>query len=61
MIQAALHALGNIVGETRSGNDVLLDGGAEESLRRLIYDTSSKTPKLTPSVSLILFLFANTI
>ncbi|XP_019198933.1 PREDICTED: uncharacterized protein LOC109192693 isoform X2 [Ipomoea nil] len=46
---AALHALGNIVGETRSGNDVLLDGDAEESLRRLIYDTSSKSPKLTPS------------
>ncbi|XP_016433799.1 uncharacterized protein LOC107760286 isoform X1 [Nicotiana tabacum] len=46
---AALHALANIVGETRAENDVLLDGVAEESLRRLIYETASKTSKLTPS------------
>lgn len=53
---AALHALGNIVGEARSGNDVLLDGDAEESLRRLIYETSSKTPKLTASGILLSIL-----
>ncbi|OIT00366.1 PREDICTED: uncharacterized protein LOC109228896 [Nicotiana attenuata] len=46
---AALHALANIVGETRAENDVLLDGVAEENLRRLIYETASKTSKLTPS------------
>lgn len=46
---AALHALANIVGETRAENDVLLDSVAEESLRRLIYETASKTSKLTTS------------
>ncbi|XP_016581187.2 uncharacterized protein LOC107878638 isoform X3 [Capsicum annuum] len=46
---ASLHALANIVGETRAENDVLLDGDAEQNLRRLIYETASKTSKLTPS------------
>uniref|UniRef100_A0A5B7CBC0 26S proteasome non-ATPase regulatory subunit 5 n=1 Tax=Davidia involucrata TaxID=16924 RepID=A0A5B7CBC0_DAVIN len=46
---AALHALGNISGETRSENNILLNSDAEESLRRLIYETASKTSKLTPS------------
>lgn len=46
---AALHALGNIAGETRPGNYVLLNENAEESLRRLIYETASRSPKLTPS------------
>lgn len=53
--QAALHALGNISGETRSGNNIILNGDAEESLRRLIYEASSKTSKLTPSVSQLSF------
>lgn len=46
---AALHALANIVGETRAENYVLLDDDAEQNLRRLIYETASKTSKLTPS------------
>ncbi|KAK2968417.1 hypothetical protein RJ640_004423, partial [Escallonia rubra] len=46
---AALHALGNICGGTRSDNTKMLNSGAEESLRRLIYETASKTSKLTPS------------
>ncbi|XP_059662674.1 uncharacterized protein LOC132308573 [Cornus florida] len=46
---AALHALGNICGETRSENNILLNGDTEESLRRLIYETASKTSKLTPA------------
>ncbi|KAA8523937.1 hypothetical protein F0562_010360 [Nyssa sinensis] len=46
---AALHALGNISGETRSENNILLNSAAEESLRCLIYETASKTSKLTPS------------
>ncbi|XAR56517.1 hypothetical protein NMG60_11037041 [Bertholletia excelsa] len=46
---AALHALGNIVGETRSENDRMLNVDAEESLRLLIYETASRSPKLTPS------------
>lgn len=49
-----MHALANIVGETRAENDVLLDGDAEQILRRLIYEEASKSSKLTPSVSLIL-------
>lgn len=49
--QAALHALGNISGETRSENSMILTSDAEESLRRLIYETASKSSKLTPSVS----------
>ncbi|CAH9135571.1 unnamed protein product [Cuscuta epithymum] len=53
---AALHALGNIVGESRSGNDVLLDSDAEQSLRCLIYEASSRTPKLTASDILISIL-----
>uniref|UniRef100_A0A164Y2A7 26S proteasome non-ATPase regulatory subunit 5 n=1 Tax=Daucus carota subsp. sativus TaxID=79200 RepID=A0A164Y2A7_DAUCS len=46
---AGLHALGNIAGEPRPEDDVILDGAAEESLQRLIYATASKTSKLTPS------------
>lgn len=50
-MQAALHSLGNIAGETRMENTVILNNKAEESLRQLIYETLSKTSKLTPSVS----------
>ncbi|KAI3753725.1 hypothetical protein L2E82_25786 [Cichorium intybus] len=46
---AALHSLGNIVGETRPENNKLLNADAEESLKRLIYETASNTPKLIPS------------
>ncbi|KAL8505792.1 hypothetical protein ACS0TY_016857 [Phlomoides rotata] len=46
---AALHSLGNIAGETRTENTVLLTSAAEENLRSLIYDKASKTSKLTPS------------
>ncbi|PON39017.1 26S proteasome non-ATPase regulatory subunit [Parasponia andersonii] len=46
---AGLHALGNISGETRMENTMILNNNAEESLRRLIYETLSKTSKLTPS------------
>ncbi|KAB2615932.1 hypothetical protein D8674_022520 [Pyrus ussuriensis x Pyrus communis] len=46
---AALHALGNISGETRPVNSMILTSDAEESLRRLIYETASKSSKLTPS------------
>lgn len=46
---AALHALGNISGETRSENDVILDAEAEENLLRLLYETASRSSKLTPS------------
>ncbi|KAI7729630.1 hypothetical protein M8C21_002665 [Ambrosia artemisiifolia] len=46
---AALHSLGNIVGETRTENNKLLNSDAEETLRRLIYETASNSPKLIPS------------
>ncbi|XP_015899236.3 uncharacterized protein LOC107432576 isoform X1 [Ziziphus jujuba] len=46
---AALHALGNISGETRSENSMILNSNSEETLRQLIYETASKTSKLTPS------------
>ncbi|KAG2681831.1 hypothetical protein I3760_11G162000 [Carya illinoinensis] len=46
---SALHALGNIVGESRPDNEIILNGDAEESLRRLIYETASKSSKLAPS------------
>ncbi|KAL0320648.1 UNVERIFIED_CONTAM: hypothetical protein Sradi_5326300 [Sesamum radiatum] len=46
---AALHSLGNIVGETRTGDTMVLNSSAEENLRSLIYDKASKTSKLTPS------------
>lgn len=49
--QAALHSLGNIVGGTRPENNKLLNADSEESLKRLIYETASNTPKLIPSVS----------
>ncbi|XP_057531225.1 uncharacterized protein LOC130809452 isoform X2 [Amaranthus tricolor] len=45
---AALHALGNVVGANRPENSILKPG-AEEILRRLIYEIASKTSKLTPS------------
>uniref|UniRef100_A0A0R0JS71 ARM repeat superfamily protein n=1 Tax=Glycine max TaxID=3847 RepID=A0A0R0JS71_SOYBN len=46
---AALHALGNISGETRSENNIILNAEEEENLRRLIYETASRSSKLTPS------------
>ncbi|KAK4420384.1 hypothetical protein Salat_1988700 [Sesamum alatum] len=46
---AALHSLGNIAGETRTGDTMVLNSSAEENLRSLIYDKASKTSKLTPS------------
>ncbi|XP_024022732.1 uncharacterized protein LOC21395369 [Morus notabilis] len=46
---AALHALGNISGETHPENNMILDNHSEENLRRLIFETASKTSKLTPS------------
>ncbi|XP_047172013.1 uncharacterized protein LOC124840067 isoform X3 [Vigna umbellata] len=46
---AALHALGNISGETRSKNSIILNAEAEENLRRLIYETATRSSKLTPS------------
>lgn len=49
--QAALHALGNISGETRNEGSILLNDAAEECLRRLIYEVAARTSKLTPSVS----------
>lgn len=48
---AALHALGNIAGETRVGSNIVLNNTAEENLKRLIYEKASNTAKLTPSVS----------
>ncbi|KAG4980807.1 hypothetical protein JHK84_034391 [Glycine max] len=47
--QAALHALGNISGKTRSENSIILNAEAEVNLRRLIYETASRSTKLTPS------------
>ncbi|KAK9070586.1 hypothetical protein SSX86_010988 [Deinandra increscens subsp. villosa] len=46
---AALHSLGNIVGETRPENNKLLNSNAEETLRRLVYEVASNSPKLIPS------------
>ncbi|XWS52103.1 hypothetical protein CRYUN_Cryun11dG0038500 [Craigia yunnanensis] len=46
---AALHALGNVVGENRPEDSIILNGDAEESLRRLIYEVASESSKLTPS------------
>ncbi|KAG4385761.1 hypothetical protein AAZX31_12G150700 [Glycine max] len=46
---AALHALGNISGKTRSENSIILNAEAEVNLRRLIYETASRSTKLTPS------------
>ncbi|KAD5318084.1 hypothetical protein R6Q59_033410 [Mikania micrantha] len=53
---AALHSLGNIVGEARPENNKLLNSDAEETLGRLIYETASNTPKLIPS-GLVLAIF----
>uniref|UniRef100_K7LV61 26S proteasome non-ATPase regulatory subunit 5 n=1 Tax=Glycine max TaxID=3847 RepID=K7LV61_SOYBN len=44
-----LHALGNISGKTRSENSIILNAEAEVNLRRLIYETASRSTKLTPS------------
>ncbi|KAK6132802.1 hypothetical protein DH2020_033445 [Rehmannia glutinosa] len=46
---AALHSLGNIAGETRIENTMVLSSSAEENLRSLTYDKASRTSKLTPS------------
>ncbi|XP_028807476.1 uncharacterized protein LOC114762185 [Neltuma alba] len=46
---AALHALGNICGETRSENNIILNSEAEENLRRLVYEVASRSLKFTPS------------
>uniref|UniRef100_A0A7N0ZTZ8 ARM repeat superfamily protein n=1 Tax=Kalanchoe fedtschenkoi TaxID=63787 RepID=A0A7N0ZTZ8_KALFE len=46
---AALEALGNIAGVTRSGNKILLNDSGEENLRRLMYENASMSSKLTPS------------
>ncbi|XP_057459105.1 uncharacterized protein LOC130749748 [Lotus japonicus] len=46
---AALHALGNISGEPRTENNIILNAEAEENLRRLVYETASRSSKLTPS------------
>ncbi|XP_073141255.1 uncharacterized protein [Henckelia pumila] len=53
---AALHALGNIAGETRVENNVVLSNTAEENLKRLIYEKASNTSKLTPSGLLLSIL-----
>ncbi|XP_022753293.1 uncharacterized protein LOC111301696 isoform X2 [Durio zibethinus] len=46
---AALHALGNVAGEKRPEDSVMLNGDAEENLRLLIYEVASQSSKLTPS------------
>ncbi|KAK3424104.1 hypothetical protein EUGRSUZ_F00890 [Eucalyptus grandis] len=46
---AALHALGNLAGDAQSDNSVILNGSAEETLRLLIYEAASRSPKLIPS------------
>lgn len=49
-VQAALHALANIAGETRPKSNRIVDGKAEESLRCLMYDVAAQSTKLAPSV-----------
>ncbi|KAL0545825.1 hypothetical protein IC582_015721 [Cucumis melo] len=46
---AAMHALGNIFGESRSENDIVLNDNAEENLQDLIYQIASRSSKMTPS------------
>ncbi|KAJ8765235.1 hypothetical protein K2173_011915 [Erythroxylum novogranatense] len=46
---AALHSLGNISGENQSEGNIILNGDAEDNLRRLVYETASRSTKLTPS------------
>ncbi|XP_047306894.1 uncharacterized protein LOC124910311 [Impatiens glandulifera] len=46
---AALHALGNISGETRPQHKRILNVDAEENLKNLMYETASSTWKHTPS------------
>lgn len=50
---SALHALGNIAGESRPENKIILNEVAEDSLRRLMYGAASKSSKLTPSGLLV--------
>lgn len=57
--QAALHALANIAGESRSETTRILNSTAEESLRRLIYEVASRSTKLTPSVSFLFCFFSS--
>lgn len=56
-VQAALHALAYIAGETRPKSSRIVDEKAEENLRCLIYDVAAQSTKLTPSVSLFRLLF----
>lgn len=53
--QAALHAFGCICGVDRQEDQMKLDGEAEENLKRLVYTTAANSPKITPSVSSIIF------
>ncbi|KAK9085355.1 hypothetical protein Sjap_025766 [Stephania japonica] len=46
---AALHALGNISGESRPDGSQILNYSAELCLRRLIFEKAAKSAKLTPS------------
>lgn len=56
-MQAALHALAYIAGESRPKSNRIVDEKAEESLRCLIYDVAAQSTKLTPSVSSFSLLF----
>lgn len=55
-MQAALHALAYIAGETRPKSSRIVDERSEENLRCLIYDVAAQSTKLTPSVSLFSLL-----
>lgn len=46
-VQAALHALAYIAGETRPKSSRIVDEKAEENLRCLIYDVAAQSTKLT--------------
>ncbi|KAL9259628.1 26S proteasome non-ATPase regulatory subunit 5-like protein [Drosera capensis] len=46
---AALHAVGNIIGEARPESGKMLSPDHEENLRQFIYETASNSSKLTPS------------
>lgn len=56
LVQAALHALAYIAGETRPKSSRIVDEKSEENLRCLIYDVAAQSTKLTPSVSLFSLL-----
>ncbi|KAK6132791.1 hypothetical protein DH2020_033469 [Rehmannia glutinosa] len=49
LLLGCLALLGNIAGETRIENTMVLSSSAEENLRSLTYDKASRTSKLTPS------------